>query len=337
MSSWPITVDTNGAVALGSGVVCDGYRRHAKIRVQTHVHHDHMRRFESSKGVHDILMFRGTRDLLIADGSSDLAYRENVHVIDHGKPIETSVGTIRLLDSGHMLGAAQVEVTLPSGDRLGYSGDFAWPLDEVVQVDALVVDATFGSPSSVRTFTQGVAEAAFLELVISCLRRGPVLVKAHFGTLHRAACLLTGAVDAPLLVSRSVERQIRVYQDHGYPIEVLPISDETLATNRYVRILGYRDGGFPTRLPTGSSQLVLSGFRSSFPDPILTYREGVSYRVCLSDHADFEQTLAYIEATGAKRVLVDNTRGGNAVALAMEIRSRLGVAALYDIADDDPY
>lgn len=50
------------------------------------------------------------------------------------------------------------------------------------------------------------------------------------------------------------------------------------------------------------------------------------YSVALSNHADFEGTLEYIIATGAKRVVTDNTRG-NGVELALAIQKRLGIEA----------
>ena len=61
-------------------------------------------------------------------------------------------------------------------------------------------------------------------------------------------------------------------------------------------------------------------------DPILEYGAH-SFRVALSDHADFDGTLAYVEATGARHVVTDNTRGGKAIVLADELRRRLGIAA----------
>ena len=45
------------------------------------------------------------------------------------------------------------------------------------------------------------------------------------------------------------------------------------------------------------------------------------------DHADFDGTLAYIKATGAKYVISDNSRGGHACELAMEIKNQLGIEA----------
>ncbi len=57
-----------------------------------------------------------------------------------------------------------------------------------------------------------------------------------------------------------------------------------------------------------------------------------SYQVAITDHADFNETLEYIKATGAKTVLTDGTRdgtGGNkAEQLAESITDRLGIKAM---------
>ena len=52
-----------------------------------------------------------------------------------------------------------------------------------------------------------------------------------------------------------------------------------------------------------------------------------AYKVALSNHADFHDTLAYVEATGAEKVVTDNTRN-HGVELAIAINERLlGVQA----------
>ena len=52
---------------LGSTVVCDGFLSDYPIRAQSHVHDDHMRDFNRSKGFQDIFLLPATRKLL--DGS----------------------------------------------------------------------------------------------------------------------------------------------------------------------------------------------------------------------------------------------------------------------------
>ena len=45
----------------------------------------------------------------------------------------------------------------------------------------------------------------------------------------------------------------------------------------------------------------------SASSPLMTFSDN-SYSVALSNHADFNETLRYVEATGAKIVVTDNTR-----------------------------
>jgi len=97
-----------------------------------------------------------------------------------------------------------------------------------------------------------------------------------------------------------------------------------LKNGRYVRVYGKGD-----RVPVDrgtSSRVTLSAFMTRPDDPVLEYSD-TAYRIALSDHADFEGTLQYILATGAKSVVTDNTRGGNGVTLALEIQAQLSIPA----------
>ena len=60
---------------------------------------------------------------------------------------------------------------------------------------------------------------------------------------------------------------------------------------------------------------------TSADHPLMTYSDR-AYTVALSNHADFHETLKYVEATGAKKVVTDNTRS-HGVDLAIAINNRL--------------
>lgn len=219
-------------------------------------------------------------------------------------------------------------VELPNGRVLGYSGDFQWPLDDVIEVEALVVDSTYGGPKSVRKYSQAEAEERLLELVTGQLKSGPVHIKAHRGTIQRALQLLSGNVACPLVCSSRLCNEIAVYQKFGYGIEtVLPINSPEAKrlkkSDRYIRLYGKGDAG-PVELSIGT-MIVLSAYMLSGENPVLEYSQR-SFRVALSNHADFFGTLEYIRATGAKYVVADNTRG-HGVELATEIKARLGIDA----------
>jgi Cft2 family RNA processing exonuclease len=329
MNPYPIDVTGAGAVLLGERIACDGFHSNSQCRVQTHVHEDHMWEFDTSKGTQTIVMSTATHQLLLNERDADLVIRENLVPVEYGHSVLVDGQSIRLLPNGHMLGSCQVAVELDTGLRVGYSGDFAWPMDEVMEVDALVLDSTCGSPQLVRAYSQAEVESRLLDIISDRLRFGPVVVKGHSGTLERAVQILSGRLSCTLIASSRLVSEISVYERFGYGTDGIYVlnSSEALAAmegGRYVRLVGKGD----THLVDYPSMSVvtLSAYISG-DDPVLPFSER-SYRVALTNHADFAGTLEYVKATGAKYVVTDNTRGHHAVELAVEIVSRLGIRAV---------
>lgn len=323
-----LDVTSSGAVLLGDQLVCDGFQRDRACRVQTHVHDDHMHDFERSKGLQTLYMSEATRNLLIAEFNADLEYRENIVALTHGKAVSCEGGRLTLLPSGHMLGAVQVALETPAGRRIGYSGDFQWPTDDVIQVDELVIDGTYGSESSIREYSQEQAETRFLQLVYEKLGTGSVHVKAHRGTVQRALEILSGNIGVPLVGSARLRREVAVYQQFGCAVGNLVLASsregqEAVKGRRYVRFYSKGDR-VPVELREGV-KIVLSAFMNRTSDPVIEYSDR-GYSVALSNHADFNGTLEYILATGARDIVTDNTRG-HGLDLALAIKQRLGIDA----------
>jgi putative mRNA 3-end processing factor len=331
MNPYRIDVLGSGAVILGDDVVCDGFHKDRRVRAQTHVHLDHMGDFETSKGFQDLLMSEATRDLLVAEFNADLSVRENLYALRPGSVFSVNGSKVSLIPNGHMLGSVQVLVEKSNGVRIGYSGDFRWPLDDgdIISCDALVVDSTYGSPQSVREYTQEEAETSFLQLVHDKIKRGSLAIRAHRGTIHRAVGLLGAHIDTPIVCSQRLCREIDVYQRYGSAIGTVIQEKSTdakaaLASGRYIRL--YSKGDYIPVEPREGVSIVLSAFMTRPRDPVLEYSER-AYRVALSNHADFNGTVEYVKATGAKFVVTDNTRT-HGVELAFELSRRLGVTAI---------
>lgn len=329
-SPYPIEVFPSGTVVLGDRISCDGFHRDYSVRVQTHVHDDHMDNFDTSKGAQNLFMSEATRQLLVCEFNADLPYRDNVYPLDLDAMHPVGDHKLTLVHSGHMLGSVQVAVELPNGMRLGYSGDFRWPLDRAIEVEALVVDSTYGSPERKREYSQDEAEERFLSLVLSRAMRGPVYIKAHRGTIQRALQILSGQVDCPLLGSVRLCQEVEVYRNHGYSIgEFHLVNSEAgrahLRAGKFIRFYAKGDGEPPIQLVRGST-ITLSAYMARPDDPVMAYSD-CSFGVALSNHADFDGTLEYVKATKAKYVVTDNVRGGHGVELALEITRRLGIPA----------
>ena len=317
-----VDVDHKGAICLGRHVVCDGFANEFPFRIQTHVHDDHMSNFHKSKGLQDVVMTPETFDLLVAYFNADIPFRNNFIKIEHGEERKLCDGTtVQLLSSNHMLGACQVALELPDGCTVGYSGDFGWPIDEIIQVEQLVVDSTYGSPRSVRNFTQAEAEDCLLQLVCDRLKHGPVHIKAFRGTIERVLHSIFGGISVPIYASDRLIREIEVYQRYGFATGILHPKKSVVSRelNRYVQLYSKGDS-FPNELVSGTT-INCSAYMTKSDNPLIKFSDR-AYAVGLSNHADFQETLAYVEATGATHVVTDNTRS-HGVELAIEINNRL--------------
>ena len=318
----------NGAIKLGQDVTCDGFVAGYKYRVQTHIHDDHMSHFDCSKGFQTIIMSEATKSLLELR-HWDMKTRVNVISLPIDGTYRNNGIEIRLLASGHMLGAVQVAVTTSTGDRLGYSGDFSWPLERVIQVESLLLDSTYGDPSSIRHYSQEDANDYFKEIVLRRIKLGPIIIKAHRGTLYRAFELLNGLVPNPIIANKKKIEEAKVCEKHGYC--VCPMYDLDLPDVKKLRREGTYIGLYymGEQIPCDRRDVTVINLTAQWvhgEEPFLELSDS-SYQIAVSDHADFNETLEYVRATRAKVVLTDSLRSNHANELASAIRRSLGINA----------
>lgn len=327
-----IDVLGSGAVVLGPNVTCDGFLHTHHVRVQTHVHSDHMDGFSSSKGGgRQIVMSKETYQLLLYD-NPDLDLRQNIHRLAPQKSLRVDNVQITLLRSTHMLGATQVMVKLKDGTCLGYSGDFSWPLDDVIQVDALVVDATYGKPDDKRNYSQAEAEEELSNLVHKRLKVGPVHIMANLGPAQRALFALSVddvLSEVPVIANKKFCAFINIHRECSYDVpEVVDCNTgegrAIIESGRYVRY--WRLG---QQLPNDIIEGTIISLTKYRTPTVIEQTHDHCYRVGFSNHADFAGTIEYVRRSGASFVVTDNYRGQNdrGVELARAIRRELGVAA----------
>jgi putative mRNA 3-end processing factor len=327
----------DGAILLGDVVCCDGFHSESPLRVQTHVHQDHLIDFARSKGFQDIALTPASFELLVALFDADLPYRKGTNILplEFNQPITRSKHTIELAPTGHMLGCAQVRVTLPDGYRIGYSSDFSWPVPQkVLECDELVVDATYGDPGAVRDYTRDHVNERLLQIVTKKVMDGPVLFFGHRGRIQGAMEFLGSSLrDVPLYASPRHLDFAKVYQQFGHEMrDPLPCDSAEAIDARIKKRRGlffFALDEFDLAEPREDAYSVtLSAYMVPKEDPVLEYAGGRGCRVALTDHADFNGTVEFVRASGARRVLTDASRGGNAVALAAALREILKVDAL---------
>jgi putative mRNA 3-end processing factor len=320
-----------GTIHLGEHVSCDGFGWKQPTRIITHAHDDHLREFEPSLGVQDpILMLPATRDLIYAIKGPHLLRRRNLVILEPKRTLEVPHAKVTFLPANHILGSAQVMVETEDGERLGYTGDFYWPIEPLTGLDELVVDATYGNPDYVRDYKEEQVVEELHELIDKLIANGHrVCVKAVAGRLQYVMQQLQPRTRLPFISSKKQCQIARVYRDYGCLADpVLDIHGEEAQ-----RIIAERQPyvGFhhlAEQIPETDfdASILVSAYMVPRERPIVQF--GKTYRVALTDHADFNATIAYVEKAAPKLVITDNSRGGDAKTLAEEIRERLKIDAI---------
>jgi len=327
------TVLPGGTILLGQKVACDGFSFMRPVRVITHAHGDHIQGFESSLGFQDpILMLSATKDLIYAiKGAKSLKFRRNLVAVNANEPYRFSQEIITLLPANHMLGSAQVLVETEHGHRLGYTGDFRWPIPVLEGLDELVIDATYGNPDYIRDYNEEDVIADFLDLVYRLLAEGKrVCIKAVTGRLQFAMQLLQPHLQIPFLASKKQTAIADVYQAYG--LLSRPCIDRSCAAGQKIlkdRIPNISFNHYAEHIPESEFDVfvIISAYMVPREEPIRQTGPR-TYWVALTDHADFVGTLLYVSQAKPKLVIADRSRGGDAETLVKEIRRRLDMPAI---------
>lgn len=327
-----IQLKSDGAILLGETVSCDGFAYQRPVRVQTHIHADHMVDFDTSKANQTIVMSVETKALLNALFNADLPYRTNIAALTDGTVYESDGEKIELIPSHHMLGSVQVRVICRDGYRVGYSSDFFWPMDKPIEVDELIVDSTYGDPLRTRKFNQQVSDDCLEKIAVENIARGQsTACVGHVGRIHHALHLLSDLIPWPIICSPRVYSLVGVYRNNGHAIpsvlsstspEAFKLLKERQPVFAFASLPEQRHLAWMQRM-----KKILLSAHISIPDhPLMQYDNG-DCCIALTDHADFIGTMEYIRATGAKVVYTD-PRSGNANALAEAIRNQLNIPAM---------
>jgi putative mRNA 3-end processing factor len=296
-----------------SGLWLDA-RRRAPCAFVSHAHGDHI-------GRHDRTIATASTLALMEHRLGKAARGERLPV-GYREPFGMGDLTVELFPAGHVLGSAQIRVTR-DGRSLGYSGDLcleptltAEPA-EVMEVDALVLESTFGAPRYVFPPKDEVL-AAVRRFVDGALADGvtPVLFGYALGKAQEILKYL-GGLGYPCRAHAMVHAVNRVYQACGVELpHVRPLGPEGPARGEVVVAPPHlaRTAAILRIRPRRTA--VLTGW--AVEGGRFRYR-GMDAAFPLSDHADFPSLLRYARATGARRVF---TVHGHAEELAQALRAQ---------------
>ncbi|PYL16563.1 MAG: DNA ligase [Verrucomicrobia bacterium] len=247
------------------------------------------------------------------------------YVLPFGEQRRVHDADVTLLPAGHIFGSAQLFLS-SENETLLYTGDFklrhgkSAEAAEWREADTLIMETTFGLPRYQFPRTEQVIE----QIVAFCretIEDGavPVLLGYSLGKAQEILCSLDGAGLTPMLHG-SVYQMTRIYEQFGQSF------------CKYVRYNKNEVAGKVLICPPSASHSAVIGkiprkrvamISGWAVDPNAIYRYQVDAAFPLSDHADYNDLVRYVDLVQPKRVF---TLHGFAGQFARDLRER-GVEA----------
>ncbi|HJY53687.1 MAG TPA: MBL fold metallo-hydrolase RNA specificity domain-containing protein, partial [Candidatus Udaeobacter sp.] len=277
----------------------------------SHAHSDHIARHR------EIIVSERTARLM----QSRLSGVRKEHILPFGERRTVRHLDLMLLPAGHIFGSAQC-LLFGSDDTLLYTGDFklrpgksAEPV-EWREADTLIMETTFG----LSRYRFPPTEQIVHQVVAFCREaieddRVPVLLGCSLGKAQEILCSLEGAGLTPMLHS-SVYRMTRVYGQLGQSFCNYVSYNANQVAGKVLICPPTANGSCALEKIPRKRVAMLTGWAL---DPNAIYRYQVDAAFPLSDHADYNELVRYVDLVRPKRVF---TLHGFAVEFARDLRER---------------
>jgi putative mRNA 3-end processing factor len=286
--------------------------------IVTHAHSDHSRISKSKEK--NYFMTSETKALIEAKKNTKI---ENAIETPLKKNFFVDGKEFTFFSSGHILGSVQIQVN--SGQTV-FTSDFKlndsilFEGAKILEAETLVIESTFGLPEFVfperQKIYSEIEKWAKLEL-----KKNRLLVLGGYsiGKAQELTKLSNVLLDEVPLVHESILKPNKVYEEKGVHLGKFEVLNHNLKEfNVLILPPHLLDSNLIKALEISCGRKVspsfFSGWNASFGFKSFP----------LSDHADFNQLMQYVEESGAKNVL---THHGFSRELAFLLKKRLGVNA----------
>jgi DNA ligase 1 len=228
---------------------------------------------------------------------------------------------VTLFPAGHIFGSAQFFLRTES-DSVLYTGDFklrrgqSAEAAEWTQAGTLIMETTYGIPR----YRLPPTDQVIAQIVAFCrdtVDEGevPVLLGYSLGKAQEILCSLSGAGLTPMLHG-SVFQMTRIYEQFGQQFcQYIRYDPNDLAGKVLICPPSANGSRMLEKIPRKRVAMI-SGWAV---DPNAIYRYQVDAAFPLSDHADYDDLLRYVQLVQPNRVL---TLHGFAAEFARDLRDR---------------
>lgn len=290
-------LEHNGGIHLTDSILwCDADRRHDLCFI-SHAHADFI-----GKNRRILATDKTVRILTRASGKVEALtspYRRSFTL----GPLE-----LEMHPAGHILGSAQLLI-VRNGRRIVYTSDVCTRETETAEsaraipCDTLVIPATYGLPIY-RFPPREEVYGQMKDFVDRCLedRATPVLIANQIGTAQELMKVL-GEAGYRLRVHRSIYEVAKIYRDLGVSLPGSRRFAGTPARDEVVIFPPILRRHASIRKLRKSQTAMLSGLAV---DPGFAFRHRVDRAFPLSDTTDYDELVAFIEATGAREIYLSS-------------------------------
>jgi DNA ligase-1 len=251
----------------------------------------------------------GKHDTIIASPATArfIKHRLDVdvdHVLDYGTRTLLNDGYLTLHPSGHILGAAQALVEF-HGERLVYTGDFKLKSSrtaeacKILECDHLVMECTYGRPHY-RFPDREEVEAQFLEYVRKVLEDEgvPIILAYALGRAQEILKLLLKS-GFKVAVENRIYEMSKIYEELGVTFGKYERYDPEHYAGRVLMFPPHLWNSPVVRSIRGRHSIAVTGWAMDGRQTEW-YRSKAAFPI--SDHADFDDLLRYIELAKPKVV-----------------------------------
>src|SRR5438067_664378 len=243
------------------------------------------------------------------------------HVLPFGEQRRVHEIDLTLLPAGHIFGSAQLFLS-NEDETLLYTGDFklrhgkSAEAAEWRQADTLIMETTFGLPRYQFPPTEQVI-AQILSFCREAIEEEavPVLLGYSLGKAQEVLCSLDSAGLTPMLHG-SVYQMTRIYEQFGQSFcKYVRYNKNEVTAKVLICPPSASHSPMIQKIPRKRVAMI-SGWAV---DPNAVYRYQVDAAFPLSDHADYNDLVRYVDLVQPKRVL---TLHGFAAEFARDLRDR---------------
>jgi putative mRNA 3-end processing factor len=283
-----------GAIHLSESVLWFDAPRRQALSFVSHAHGDHIARHQR------VIATDPTARLM----AKRLGKLPEALTVPYRQAFDVGPLRLTLFPAGHILGSAQILV-IRNGRRIVYTGDLCLSpsltaeLADVVPCDVLVIEATFGHPRY-KLPPRPEALARVEEFVRSTLARDeiPVLLAYALGKSQEVIRYL-GERGFAIRAEDSVCSMSQIYRESGCDLPAISHYRGTVEPGEVLIIPPHRSRAPSIKRLARHRSAILTGWAVD-PDAARRYRADEA--IALSDHADFDQLVHYVEASGARQV-----------------------------------